>query len=126
MKIIDVDRKGNLVRFYLGADDCDDYWGDDWDDAPYEHNAGTVYDRFVTGVRDVAFAFDAYVLEPCNGVDNSSFSKEDMIKRRVPCLIVVPPELTKESFNDWNFYYWLGNAGVRKYYFGDEWNEKSV
>ena len=25
MKIIDWERKGNLVRFFLGADDCTDY-----------------------------------------------------------------------------------------------------
>ena len=47
MKIIDFDKKGNVVRFYLGEDVCNDYWGDDWNDAPYEHNAGTVYNRYV-------------------------------------------------------------------------------
>ena len=31
MKIIDFDEKGNVVRFYLGDDNCEDYWGDDWD-----------------------------------------------------------------------------------------------
>ena len=60
MKIIDFDKKGNVVRFYLGKDDLNDYWGDDWNDVPYEHNAGTVYDEFI------------------------------MRKRKVPCLIIVP------------------------------------
>ena len=62
MKIIDFERKGNVVRFFLGADDCFDYWGDDWDDAPYDCNAGTVYSRFVTGRKDVSFPFDSLVL----------------------------------------------------------------
>lgn len=39
MKIIDFERKGNLVRFYLGDDDLAEWWGDDWNDTPYEHNA---------------------------------------------------------------------------------------
>lgn len=29
MKIIDFERKGNIVRFFLGADDRFNYWGDD-------------------------------------------------------------------------------------------------
>ena len=29
MKIGDFDRKGNVIRFYLVKDDCNDYWGDD-------------------------------------------------------------------------------------------------
>ena len=40
-EIIDFERKGNVVRFYLGKNG--EQWGDDWDDAPYEHNAGKVY-----------------------------------------------------------------------------------
>ena len=44
MKIIDFEIKGNQVKFYLGSDNCDNYWGDDWDDKPYEHNAGEPYD----------------------------------------------------------------------------------
>ena len=71
-KIIDFEVKGNVVRFYLGnkTDEWgwtnknykdrngntpdwlkpnDTYYGDDWDDVPYEHNAGLVYDKFVKG-----------------------------------------------------------------------------
>lgn len=28
---------------YFTTQDLDKQWGDDWDDAPYEHNAGTPY-----------------------------------------------------------------------------------
>lgn len=119
-KVIDFERKGNVVRFYLGADDCNDYWGDDWNDAPYEHNAGQVYDRYVTGVKDIAFPFDSLVLEPSNDwCYNSRYSKEDMKNRRVPCLIVVPAEVVgdysyREQFKDW-----IGSDGIKKFYFGD-------
>lgn len=119
-KIIDFERKGNVVRFYLGADDCSDFWGDDWDDAPYDCNAGTVYDRFVTGVKDVVFPFDSLVLEPSSEWEGSSrpYSKQDMINRVVPCIIVVPKSVTGESWAD-RFDYWIGADGIKKIYFGD-------
>ena len=119
MKIIDFEKKGNLVRFYLGYQDCNDYWGDDWDDVPYECNAGTVYDRYVAGVREIVFPFDALVLEPSdNYYLNNWYSKEDMIKRHVPCIIVVPSELAEDSWNT-NFEDWVGNDKVLKFYFED-------
>ena len=97
MKIIDFEKKGNLVRFYLGYDNCNDYWGDDWNDAPYEHNAGQVYAEFIKGYKDIAFNFDDLVLEPCCGTYNSSWCKYDMVARKVPCIIVVPKEVYKDS-----------------------------
>lgn len=128
MKIIDFERKGNMVRFYLGEDDCNDYWGDDWNDTPYEYNAGTVYDSFVKDTVDIVFPFDWLVLEPGNeDYGNSGYCKEDMIRRIVPCIIVVPTELTKNSwYTDFN--YWVGASDVIKFYFGDklEPNEKGV
>ena len=35
MKVIDFERKGNVIRFYLGKDDLTEWWGDDWNDTPY-------------------------------------------------------------------------------------------
>lgn len=142
MKIIDFERKGNLVRFYLGEQTenwgwtnpdykdytgktpdwlkpSDRYYGDDWDDHPYEHNAGTVYGEFIKGHRDIAFDFDDLVLEPCDGEWNSPWCKDDMTARKVPCIIVVPKELNE---HDWStdFKYWVAHDAVKKYYFGDE------
>mgnify|MGYP003313348486 FL=1 len=120
MQIIDFERKGNVVRFYLGKNG--EQWGDDWDDTPYECNAGTVYNEHVKGKRDIAFPFDCIVLEPQDGAwmrSGSDCCKEDMIKRRVPCIVVVPPELADGSWCD-SFHQWVRCDGVRKYYFGDE------
>ena len=142
MKIIDFDRKGNVVRFYLGEKTeewgwtnpdykdhkgntpdwlkpSDIYYGDDWDDAPYDCNAGTVYEQFIKGYKDVAFDFDDCVLEPCDGVDNSHYCKDDMVARRVPWLIVVPKDV-HEGHYIWSFYDWVGCDRVKRYYFGDE------
>jgi hypothetical protein len=119
-KIIDFERKGNVVRFYLGADDCSDYWGDDWNDAPYDCNAGTVYDEYVTGVKDVAFPFDSLVLEPSSESYGASryFSKEDMKKRVTPCIIVVPKDVHGEKWA-YGFDDWIGADNIKKIYFGD-------
>lgn len=118
MEIIDFDRKGNVVRFYLGKNG--EQKGDDWDDKPYNCNAGSVYDRFVESTRDIAFDFDDLVLEPCCGVLNCRYSKKDMIKRNVPCIVVVPKEIVDEHYNDEDFAYWATSDRVKKYYFGDK------
>lgn len=118
MKIIDFGRKGNVVRFFLGNDDCEDYWGDDWNDAPYEHNAGEVYPEYVKGYRDVAFPYDTLVLEPCDGQVNSRWNKEDMKKRRVPCIVTSPIDPDDYYFEDFDTV--IGDDKATKYYFGDK------
>lgn len=147
MKIIDFERKGNVVRFYLGEKTTDWGWtnsdykdfkgntpnwlkasdtfyGDDWDDQPYECNAGKVYDEFIKGYVDVSFPFDTIILEPCDGAYNSNWSKDDMAARKVPCLIVLSKELqTKTDLGSFclpSFADCLGIDGIKKYYFGDE------
>lgn len=88
MKIIDFEHYGNVIRLYLGADDCEDYWGDDWNNAPYEHNAGKVYSEYIQGYVEFAFPLKYDVCEACHGYFNSPFSKEDMINRKIPCLTI--------------------------------------
>lgn len=122
MKIIDFEKKGNVVRFYFGEDSLNEWWGDDWDDVPYEHNAGTVYLKYVCACCDVAFPYDWLVIEPRDGsYYNSPFSKEDMIKRRCPCIIAVSPDLFEGLFPDETYASWVGcnKDGVYKIYFGD-------
>lgn len=89
MKAIDFALKGNVARIYLGMDDLRHWWGDDWDDVPYDPNAGKVYEEFVAGHVDVAFPYDAIVLEPSDGELNSPWSKEDMRMGRVPMFAVL-------------------------------------
>lgn len=118
MKIIDFERKGNVVRFYLGNDDNFDYWGDDWNDYPYDCNAGRVYSKYIVGTHDISFSFDYKVFEPCDGVLNCNWCKEDMKKRKVPCIIAVPPEVHQNSWDD-RFDTWVCVDGIQKFYFDD-------
>lgn len=120
MKIIDFEKKGNMVKFYVGSDDCAGYYGDDWDDAPYEHNAGRVYSQFIQGWFVKKFEFDDIVAEPCEGYSNSSYSKDDMKNRVVPCICVL-----KKKHQDSNTFYddfndIQGNKNVLKFYLGDK------
>lgn len=89
MKVIDFACCGNVIKLYLGEDNCNDYWGDDWDDAPYEHNAGCVYPEYVKECAEFAFPLRYDVCEACEGYSNSPYSKEDMKNKKVPCIIVV-------------------------------------
>ena len=119
MKIIDFAVKGNVVRFALGADDCDDYWGDDWDDRPYEHNAGPVYDEYVTGYAEFLFPFNYTILTPEDDwtyQNNSPFCKEDFKEGKAPCVVVSRNE------DDWDVRYSKEslNSNCRRFYFGDK------
>lgn len=123
MKIIDFERKGNVVRFYLGEDNLKDWHGDDWNDRPYDCNAGLVYEEFISGYQDLLVPFDSTVLEPCQTyATNCNWCKDDMKARAIPCIIVVPPEAVGDDY--WgtpdNFDYFIGNDKVKRYYFGDK------
>ena len=150
--IIDFEKKGNRVVFYLGYKDdewgwtnknykdqtgktpdwlkpSDDYYGDDWDDAPYEHNAGRVYDEFIQTVRIYYYDTDWKIIEPCDGEINSKYSKEDFKNGKVPCIIVIRDELAQKFDNEYRFSFWWdyinNNEGdydyqnVECFYFGD-------
>ena len=63
MKVLDIERKGNVVRFYLGDDALEKWWGDDWNDSPYELNAGPVYEQFVLEEADAVCPFDVELID---------------------------------------------------------------
>jgi hypothetical protein len=125
MKIIDWSTNGNLVRFYLGEDNLDKWWGDDWNDTPYEHNAGTVYEKYVSGTVDVAFPFDWIVSEPCDGHLNSPWSKEDMMERKVPMLAVLPASGYSWKYDD-NFGAVAAAGDATRFYMGDAFDEGAL
>ena len=111
MKILDFEIKGNVIKFYLG--DCNDWYGDDWDNRPYEHNAGIVYEQFVKNTIQFAVPFEYNVLEPCSDMlymYNSPYSKEDMQNRECPCLIISKSDSYSKE---------LTNRKSTKIYFGD-------
>lgn len=87
-QLVDFEADNQFLRLYLGDAELEDWFGDDWNDIPYEHNAGTVYTEYIDYVVDLAFPASCVVLEPCAGVLNSSFAKDDMKAQSVPMVIV--------------------------------------
>ena len=88
-EVIDFETKGNVIKLYFGTDD--DYHGDDWNDYPYEHNAGEVYNNYIEKTIDFAFPFDFDVLTAeddwtYNG--NSPYCKNDFKQNKAPCIVV--------------------------------------
>ena len=112
LKILDFNKKGSSVLFYLGDIEDNNYGGDDWDDKPYEHNAGTVYGNFVKAEVVLHLAFDTKVFEPCDGVVNSNYSKDDLKEGQVPCLVVLKAEDIRNDVNE--DYYGLGYDNVKE------------
>ena len=115
MKIIDWRRNGNVVRLFLGRDNLDRWYGDDWNDRPYEHNAGSVYKEFVSGYFDLTFGFDEILVEPEHGHSNSPYCKDDFRTRAAPILVVLP----KNEWTD-DFEHALAHPKARRIYMGDK------
>jgi hypothetical protein len=63
-------------------------WGDDWDDAPFEHNAETPYrDTRAGGAHDIyLIRLSADLVMPSHGVLNSEYSVEAINRGDVPWL----------------------------------------
>lgn len=92
--------KGNKAWF---TDNMEKQWGDDWNDKPYEHNAGEPYDDWGELLEDNEDIFkrkyeyhkikhkvlyfetnDWREQQPCDGYLNSPYSVEDINNKIVP------------------------------------------
>ena len=62
-------------------------WGDDWNDAPYEYNAGTPYEEEGFEVLKLGFYTGYKYSEPCNYFYGKYFSVEEINCKFVPWLI---------------------------------------
>ena len=84
--MIDIQKKGNLLRFCLGDDNCNDYYGDDWNDAPWQDNAGPVYNQVIKKIIDVVFNWE-YTIEDSYNTEYGYCTMED-IKAGLPYYFV--------------------------------------
>lgn len=123
MKILDFECFGNIIKLYLG-ETVNGIYGDDWNDIPYEHNAGTVYDKFYTDTVEIAFPLSTSVYEPCYGYSNSPYCKNDFLFRKVPFLLFGQLD---ESWEYHDYEELLEAAPtLNKLYIGDDWNDVLV
>jgi hypothetical protein len=73
--------------------DVTEQWGDDWDDAPYEHNAGDpipyclyMKKHNIEPYEIKRIAFDGDWEQPCSNVVSSSYSVQQINAGKVPWL----------------------------------------
>jgi hypothetical protein len=78
---------------YFTTKSLEDQWGDDWNDAPYEHNAGTPYEfrgydkeRGDTPWKITKVYYEGRFDTPDEWVRNSNYSVEQINNKVVPWL----------------------------------------
>lgn len=121
LTILDWERRHGVTRLYLACDPEPGWSGDDWDDAPFEHNAGTVLPGFYTHTADVVADWGHVLLDPSDDwrTANSRWSKEDMRARRCPILVAAadPDDLLAAGWPTA-----LAADGAVRVYMGDPWS----
>lgn len=60
-------------------------WGDDWNDTPYEHNAGDPYTHNGESIEKIAFVCDLSTPAEIAGL-NSNYSVQDINEKKTPWL----------------------------------------
>lgn len=98
---------------YFTTQALDKQWGDDWNDAPYEHNAGHPYGPYGDELLNKAWeivvvAYDGPFETPCEGQLNSRWSVEQINAGAVAWLrshryssappVVIPAGTTLDEF----------------------------
>jgi len=67
---------------FFTTQDVAKQWGDDWNDAPYEHNAGWPYEWYLGEKKEpwniIRVAFDSPHETPCDGAINSRWSVQQI------------------------------------------------
>lgn len=78
---------------YFTTQELSEQWGDDWNDAPYEHNAGQPYEysehdrkNGVEPWQITKVAFDGDLNQPCTGCVDSDISVQDINAGKVAWL----------------------------------------
>lgn len=85
-KLLDIENKGNVIRLYFGKAELDDWYGDDWDDAPFDSNCGIVYDKFVTLIVEYGISLDYNVCTP--SYEDYFIDRNEFKKGKYPLFIV--------------------------------------
>ena len=75
---------------YFTTQPLNEQWGDDWNDAPYEHNAGKPYEHWEDSGKKpweiVVVAWSGSFATPCEDFPNSPYSVEAINKKAIPWL----------------------------------------
>lgn len=72
-------------NFAYFTNNLKDQWGDDWDDKPYEHNAGPPYENDEFKITKLAFQSELETPAERSGL-NSLYSVQDINAKKTPWL----------------------------------------
>lgn len=122
-KVIDFEKYGNVVRFIMGDADLENWGGDDWNDSPYEDNAGSVYDQYEMGQPiEVAWGGNYLVKQPI-GI---GASKDGMKNRTYPMIVVLKTQPEDGWYSD-SYIRVVSNEKAVRFYMGmDEEDLKAL
>lgn len=97
---------GNALRLYFGYS-IEEFYGDDWDDVPYESNCGNVYSEYVDCVLDALVPFNYNVTDIADDLyyANSHLCRNDFKNGKTTLF--------------WLTDYTLGERGNVRFYMGD-------
>jgi hypothetical protein len=89
MRLCYVEDHAASMKMCYFTDDFENQWGDDWDDAPYEHNAGVPYESHGNNIQKIVVFTN--LLTPrydADGIEMTSsiFSVEDINNKAAPWL----------------------------------------
>lgn len=82
-KFVDWEVEGQMVKLYFTTTPKD-AWGDDWNDAPYEDNAGRIYDEYLEAVLTLYIPTNYEVWEFKNDYYDRGhwYSKKQLIEEK--------------------------------------------
>lgn len=89
--IIGINQKGNLLELALTSNFDKNTHGDDWDDKPYDINAGEVYQEYVSKYQIVYVPFNktVYTYSNYHNLTHVNLSMLDLLHKKEPILYIV-------------------------------------
>lgn len=84
-----------ITLYFTSLNDVTKQWGDDWNDKPYEHNAGEPYTEMTIDEKKVkadmmkVLLRSYHIMTPRTNYINSAYSVEEINNKKVPWLQLV-------------------------------------
>lgn len=112
LSVIDFEKSGNQIIFYLGVIDKNNMpTGEDWHKPSYEF-ASRVYNEYIKGELRVSIPPEWCAMEPIDNCNSDACSKNALQEGKSACILLSPERVT-------NFWDALKYRETKKIFFGD-------
>lgn len=91
LRVLDAEVSEHCVRFYLGTEKTyqeGKFHGNDWNDSPFDCNAGTIYPVYCKAILDIYFEWDTVVRDAPPVSGPIYWSKNDIKAKRYALVYV--------------------------------------